>query len=282
VILLDTNLRPLSLGEILDRTFALYRQNFLLFFGITAIPYTLNLALSLFQVWYFGNSSAKGVQAVTEMFTGTHLLFTLLSLIVGCLVYIFSEGGTILAITQLYLGRQTSMSTALRGVWDEFGTLFAVVALNGLAVGAGFIFLIVPGIYLLCRLIVCLPVALVEKLGASESLSRSFQLTRDNAGRAFMILLVFFAVSLAGGAMTGVVLIPITLTHRDPSQLRIVYSASMVLQTLVNSLVAPVLLIASSVFYFDLRIRKEAFDLQFMMNPDSEHITGQQPPGSIL
>jgi membrane-anchored glycerophosphoryl diester phosphodiesterase (GDPDase) len=156
------------------------------------------------------------------------------------------------------------------------------VLLNGLAVGVGSIFLIVPGIYLLCRLIVCLPVALVEKLGASESLSRSFQLTRDNAGRAFMILLVFFAVSLAGGAMTGVVLIPITLTHRDPSELRIVTSASMVLQMAVSSLVAPVLLIASSVFYFDLRIRKEAFDLQFMMNPDSEHITRQQPPGSIL
>ncbi len=99
--MLDTNLRPLSLGEILDRTFALYRQNFLLFFGITAVPYTLNLALSLFQVWYFGISSAKGVQAVSAMFTGTHLLFTLLTLIVGCLVYVFSEGGTILAVTQL-------------------------------------------------------------------------------------------------------------------------------------------------------------------------------------
>jgi hypothetical protein len=282
VILLDTNLRPLSLGEILDRTFALYRQNFLLFFGITAVPYTLNLALSLFQVWYFGNSSEKGVQALTAMFTGPRLFFTLLSMIVGCMVYIFSEGGTILAVTQLYLGRQTSMSTALRGVWDEFGTLFGVVMLNGLAVGVGSIFLIFPGIYLLCRLLVCLPVALVEKLGASQSLSRSFQLTRDNAGRAFMILLVFFAVSLAGGAMSGVVLIPLTLTHRDPSELRVVYSASIVLQTVVSSLVAPVLLIASSVFYFDLRIRKEAFDLQFMMNPDSEHITGTQAPGSIL
>jgi len=32
------DLRPLSLGEILDRTFSLYRNNFLLFFGITAIP----------------------------------------------------------------------------------------------------------------------------------------------------------------------------------------------------------------------------------------------------
>ncbi len=278
----DTNLRPLSLGEILDRTFTLYRQNFLLFFGITAIPYTLNLALGLFQIWYFGAATAKGIQALSAMVTGPRLLFTLLSMVVGGLVYIFSEGGTILAITQLYLGRQTSMAAALQGVWDEFGTLFGVVILNGLAVGVGFICLIVPGIYLLCRLMVCLPAALVEKLGASESLSRSFELTRDNAGRAFMILLVFFAVSIAGGTMIGVVLIPLTLTHRDPSELRLVASATIVLQMVVNALVAPVLLVASSVFYFDLRVRKEAFDLQFMMNPNSEHIARTRAPGSIL
>ena len=36
----------------------------------------------------------------------------------------------------------------------------------------------------------------------------------------------------------------------------------------------PFLLIASAVFYFDLRVRKEAFDLQFMMDPESERTTG--------
>lgn len=34
----ELDLRPLSLGEILDRTFTLYRRNFLLFAGIIAIP----------------------------------------------------------------------------------------------------------------------------------------------------------------------------------------------------------------------------------------------------
>ena len=42
-------LRPLSLGEILDRTFSLYRRHFLLFVGITAIPHLLILVLNLWQ-----------------------------------------------------------------------------------------------------------------------------------------------------------------------------------------------------------------------------------------
>jgi hypothetical protein len=34
-------------------------------------------------------------------------------------------------------------------------------------------------------------------------------------------------------------------------------------------LVTPFLLIATSVFYYDLRVKKEAFDLQMMMDPTS-------------
>ena len=33
---METNLRPLSLGEILDRTAELYRENFILFAGIAS------------------------------------------------------------------------------------------------------------------------------------------------------------------------------------------------------------------------------------------------------
>ena len=38
------DLRPLSLGELLDRCFFLYRKNFLLFAGIVALPHLVLLA----------------------------------------------------------------------------------------------------------------------------------------------------------------------------------------------------------------------------------------------
>ena len=44
------DLRPLSLGEILDRTFTLYRGYFALFLGISANPHILVLALNLSQL----------------------------------------------------------------------------------------------------------------------------------------------------------------------------------------------------------------------------------------
>ena len=39
----NVDLRPMSLGEVLDRTFTTYREHFLLFAGITALPYLLTL-----------------------------------------------------------------------------------------------------------------------------------------------------------------------------------------------------------------------------------------------
>src|SRR5215475_2410940 len=47
-------LRPLSMGELLDRTFYLYRNNFPLFVGITAIPQLVVLTLRLTgaAIWF--------------------------------------------------------------------------------------------------------------------------------------------------------------------------------------------------------------------------------------
>jgi len=281
----DTTLRPLTLGEIIDRSFTLYRRNFVLFLGISAIPRILTLATGLIQTLYFQDLSAAGVRgtpAVTVANLRTTALFYLVSLAVGIFVYLYAQGGTILAVTELYLGRTTSISASFRRVTGELGALFGVVVLNGLAVGAGLICLVIPGIYIVCRLLVCLPAALVEDLGPRESLSRSFDLTRDNAGRAFLIILVFTVLSSGAGAVAGFAFIPIARSHNDPSVLRLWTSVILVVQFFNTSLITPILLIASSVFYFDLRIRKEGFDLQFMLDPHSEHIARVRAPGSIL
>ncbi len=49
--MIGIDLRPLTLGEILDRTFTLYRRHFLLFICITAIPHLYNLALGVVNIF---------------------------------------------------------------------------------------------------------------------------------------------------------------------------------------------------------------------------------------
>jgi hypothetical protein len=267
------DLRPLSVGEILDRTFTLYRERFLLFLGISAIPHVLLLVVNLSQVFlrFPGKPAATAAAArLSPPMTGAAIVVLLIGVVVGVIVYLLSQGATVIAISEIYLGRTITIADSLRRVRGELGNLFGVVLLNGLATGAAFILLIIPGIYVMCRLIVCIPAALIENLGPRTSLERSFELTKDSAGRAFLIILLYFALAFAAGALFAVpfqVMIVLTAAKSNPEMLRFWVALSQVGSTIANVLVAPVLTIASAILYYDLRVRKEAFDLQMMMNP---------------
>jgi hypothetical protein len=98
------DLRPLSLGEILDRTFSLYRNNFVLFIGIAAIPQLAVLAYHLAQVWLSATPVVSRDPARTALSPGAGA-FVLLGGLIGGAVYIttylFAQGGTVYAVSEL-------------------------------------------------------------------------------------------------------------------------------------------------------------------------------------
>jgi hypothetical protein len=267
------DLRPLSVGEILDRTFTLFRGNFLLFLGICAIPQILLLIVNLGQVFITVPVKQGKTAAIAQMSAGMGIatvILGLLVLVVWLIVHLFAQGATVIAVSELYLGRTITISDSFRRMRGEAGNLFGVIMLNGLATGAAFILLVIPGIYVMCRLAVCIPAALIENLGPRSSLERSFELTKDNAGRAFLIILLYFALSFAAGALFAApfqFMMFLSAAKSHPETLRMWMALTQIGSTIATTLVTPVLTIASAILYYDLRVRKEAFDLQMMMNP---------------
>jgi hypothetical protein len=285
------DLRPLSIGELLDRTFSLYRRNFLLFIGISAIPQLLVLAMQLAQIAFM--PTRVPIQPTTDFqvagsgfSTGGVLGFlgvAIVGLIVYVFAYLFSQGGTVFAVSELYLGRATTIGQSLGRVRGELGSLFGVIILNGLVTGVAFLLLIIPGIYMACRLCVCIPAALLENLGPRESLERSFGLTKENAGRAFLILLLYSVILYAALFLFDIPFaIGIQVESHNPSMVRLLTALMQVGNFVAGVLVTPVLTIASSIFYFDLRVRKEAFDLQLMMNPLAGGVPAPRSATSLL
>jgi hypothetical protein len=263
----ELDLRPLSLGEILDRTFALYRRNFLLFFGITALPQLLVLGFNLFQMLLTGRLGAPKVLSGGSL--GLGIIGLLMGLIVYLVAYLFAHGGTVYAVSDLYLGRSTSIGASLRRMRGQAGSLLGVLILNGLVVAVAFIFLIIPGVYMACRLITCVPAALLENLGPRESLERSFALTKENAWRSFVVYLLYFSIFYAMFFLLAFpFLMAIAFSARNPAMVTLWTILMQVGNSLAAILVTPIFTIASTVFYYDLRVRKEAFDLQIMMNPN--------------
>jgi hypothetical protein len=276
------DLRPLSLGEVLDRTFSLYRRHFLLFLGITAIPQLLILAMNLTQTLLTKMpalpQTRPGEQFQSAGSSGL-MAFGIVGILVGLVIYfvayLFAQGGTVFAVSELYLGRTTTIGASLGRMRGQLGSLLGVIMLNGLATMAATLFLIIPGIYVACRLITCVPAALLEDLGPRSSLERSFRLTQGFAGRAFIIFLLYFILLYAAVLLFMFpFLLAAGLAAKDPGMARFWLALSQVGNFLAAVLVGPFLTIATAVYYYDLRVRKEAFDLQLMMNPGGAVASG--------
>lgn len=115
---METTLRPLSLGEILDRTAELYRRNFLLFAGISSVYAGVLLVLSLIQI---------GVQqAAPSMHLGSGLIvITVVGVVVLWLAMFVSGGIAVAANTRavgwVHLGEPASIGAAYRAILPRTG-----------------------------------------------------------------------------------------------------------------------------------------------------------------
>ena len=274
------DLRPLSLGELLDRTFTLYRGHFLLFLGISAIPQVFVLVIQLAQALVAPASNIfslpnPNLPAQMPQFSVTGFAYMLAFMfaagIVSVVAYLLSQGATVIAVSDLYLGRTTTLGGAFRRVRGKLATIFGVVVLTFLAVFAGCVLLIIPGIYIALRLAVGVQAAVLEGVGPGDALSRSFALTKENAGRVFLIFLLYAFLSYGLIALLGVPFIVGTFLAKNNSDLvRMFTMMTQVGSFIASSLVMPFGTIAMSLFYYDMRVRKEGFDLQMMMNPLGE------------
>jgi uncharacterized membrane protein len=269
------DLRPMSLGEVLDRTFALYKQNFWLFVGITAIPF---LVLLVFRVGFAAMTTAT--TAVTSLpqageptpvvptaafggvFAGAIVVGIMYLLLVGA-----AQAATIFAVSDLYLGNTASVRGSYSRVGSKALRVLLILLLVALSVGVGFIFLIIPGFILLCRTAISVPASMLEDSKAIRSIERSMELTKGHAMQIFLIFLLVWVMSYVAALIFQV---PFLFFQAGALKAHQSLSLGMiVLQNLSaflsEVLVGPVGTIAFSLMYYNLRVRKEAFDVQHLM-----------------
>src|SRR5258708_9904392 len=148
----------------------------------------------------------------------------------------------------------------------------------------GFLGLIIPGFYLMWRIPLATAAAMIEGLGPSDAIRRSFDLTKDFAGRSALIYLLAASLSYGVGLMFQIPFVVLVAVTAKQSHLMLLWTVlGQVGGFLGGSLVAPVHTIGFALFYYDLRVRKEALDFQMMMqaigaDPMPPAITGGPGP----
>jgi Membrane domain of glycerophosphoryl diester phosphodiesterase len=300
------DLRPLSVGEILDRTFTLYRGHFWLFAGIMAIPSSIHVPMNfyIFDFWTRAITAQARGQVVTPP-PGVFAVYLVFMPLFWSL-YSLGLGAMTNAVSDVYLGRATSIRAAYRKVFGRFwrlvgliitvglmifGIMFAIMvttmmvfgivaAAIGSAGGTGALAASIMVISMLAAFggafaavayvgmlfAVSIPALMVENQQVPTAIRRSVELTRGKRWSIFMGVLLTIMISYAavmffqGPFLLATVFLG--MKGNVPIWLSLVTALSGAAGGAVSS---PLIMIVLVTFYYDLRIRKEAFDLQHMM-----------------
>lgn len=248
-------LRPLSTGEILDQSFGLFRREFATLVTISAICSGVPV---LVGIW----AQARGGLLLAPALWVVAMLLSMFGSAVA-------TGASTFVVSGGYLGREVSAGEGLRRALPLIWSLIACSFGFSLLLGVGFMLLLVPGIIVLSGCVLCYTALVVEGLPAGKAIGRSWELTREFRWRMLGLLVVFFIVALlpvmAIGALTGV------FSDQASSVLALQQGTlptpiliSGVANAIVRVLLYPFLYCILVTAYYDLRVRKEGFDLELL------------------
>ena len=292
-------IHPMGIGEILDRSFRLLRQYFLLFFFIVLIPQGIYFLTSkVMQVVLTG----EWVQNPT-MTTGIGLgISSFFALVIFLILQFWAQGALIHAVAETYLGHKTSVGAAYGAIRRRLGRLLGTMMMMGflmvlvpalggiltaifipllLKMGVGklaigllvaviIIFATVVFFHLLLNWLMVDKVVVLEEQKWRKALHRSKELMQASTEPGFwksikmkagLILLLGF---LIGIGIHLLLQIPgLIFSFITPGNL-IVLTIQQILDIMATSLATVFTAIAMILYYYDIRLRKEGFDLKMM------------------
>jgi hypothetical protein len=260
-------LRPRSVGEILDAAVRLYRArlgSLLLVSAVVLVPVSLLSMLVLLSA--LPDESSVGITTNAPVFdtsaSAAELGAILVTTVLLALATTFVTAATTRIVADAYVGEHAATGEAVRDttsrVWPLIGLTLVVTA----ATTAGFFACFVPGLWLQVAWSVAIPAFMLERVGVFDALRRSFALTKVKFWLAFG---VFWLSQLLVLALTfGLTALLAWLTRSSDSE-----SADIIVQSVANGaatiITLPFAASAIVALYFDLRTRAEAFDVQMMI-----------------
>ena len=307
---MSETLRPSTLGEILARTAQLYRRNFWMFAGVAALPVGAMFAIGAIAVAVI---TAVGVAVRTTNssspvaigFVALAVVLVVMPLYIAAAV--FSYAGLTEAAEKVHRGEKMTIRGVLKSVRPWFWRYLWFLILQGIVTalvpgaiaGAviGLLLFLIPGagaaagvaigfvifviavgalgviVWRVLGYSIGLPVCVVEKKPAWESLKRAWELSKGTRGRIFVMILLIVALSIAASLIAAIPFLIIVAVNTSVGNGAAYSSTAFVIAEIVRVvgdfilqvLIAPISAIALVLFYYDQRIRKEGFDIEWMM-----------------
>jgi len=262
-------LRPLRIGEILDVTIKLYLRNartlLLLVLVIAGPLHLLAVLIGLSTApadragfGAFGQSSSSpSIHRLSASSVTGQILVVLLDFVVSTL----ATAVCFKAVSDAYLGERPAVGPSLRFVGRRLPAVAWVTLLFYVGLIPAFILLFVPGIWLGIAWIVAVPALLLEGCRGSKALRRSFRLVRGRWWPTFGALAVGYVLaSVVSAILVEVLILPFGFSATTDAAV----IANELAMAVAAVLVTPFTAALTAVIYYDLRVRKEGFDVTLL------------------
>jgi hypothetical protein len=274
-------LRPLGVGDILDGAFTVVRRNPRATLGLSAIVAVLQATvLAIGQLVAFNrivtsidNSNPDAPQVDWGSLVSGYLTVTV-GAVLGALFVAVLTGMLSAVVTEDVLGNRLSIGQVWTRIRPKIVRLIGLSVVVGIVPAIGFLFCLVPGVWLWGIWAVAVPAMVVENGGVFGSLARSRALVRGTFWRIFGIralgvmivgfigFLIGIPFLILGSALSGYSTFGSFGSPTHAAGVPVLY----VLITAVGSMVsttftAPIRAGIDALLYVDLRMRKEGLDI---------------------
>jgi hypothetical protein len=254
-------LRQMGIGELVDGAVRLYRRDWLALTGIAAL---VLVPLTFIQLWVTQSMvSSVDVLATDAEFQTTTTQLLLVTLVFAAVQLLIAQPFLVAAISRAaadaYLGEHVTLGGTLRYALSRLLAILWVTIITLFLTTIGFILLILPGIFVAVRLTLAPAVVVVEDVRGTSAVSRSWKLTAGHFWRVFATLILSGIITAVGAAIIQIPAEVIT-TMIGPDG----WPVSALGSAVATALITPFSLLIVVLLYFDLRVRKEGYDIEVM------------------
>ena len=256
-------LRPLSIGEVLDAGFRLLRARFGTLVVCVLVPMVpLSIIATILEA--STNEAAFDINAdTTTSSDGSVIAGALISTLLQGAAAALAVAACFRVISSAYLGEEATAGPSLRYGLSRLLPLMVAYIVLSITLGIGFVLFIIPGVFLSVKWSVAFAAIVSERAGPFSAMGRSWELTRGHWWRTFGTLLVLGLLSLVLYLAIVAGLGSAIATNQDMSE--VTYATLTVVLTIVLfAILYPLIAAIISVMYYDLRVRNEGFDLQLL------------------
>jgi hypothetical protein len=245
-------LRPRSTTELIDAAVQLFRQHYTQLAAATAL-YMIPIIVAVVataSIW--PSLDATEVPAITSLQLAAIPLTALLVVVSLSM----STATVVVIVSESYLGRPITIGAAANRVFARFWAIMGVAILQPLVIGLGFLLFIVGMLVFQAWYFAPTYVVMIEGTGTLSAFSRSHTLARGSVGRILgAILLVGFIVGFVQSLIGVALSVVVAVFHTNS------VGVALLPYVLAGIFVYPLKTTVMTLLYYDLRIRKEGFDL---------------------